>query len=122
MFNEMSTKKKKIEWSYDSSKNEWSFLDDWVNEGKPNTFVVRGFFINPHGKITKNETGDVPYVVTDGYNIRLPLWYVKMANMILDNEEYISGINQGLCGARITQYEDSFGKTRNKIMLYDIEN
>lgn len=121
MFNEMS-KSKKIDWAYDSSKNEWSFLDDWVAEGKPDTFVVRGFFINPHGKITKKDIGEVPYVVTDGYNIRLPIWYVKMANMILDNEEYISGINQGLCGARIEQYEDNFGQTRNKIILYDIEN
>ena len=120
MFNELS-KNKKAEWAYDSKDNEWTSLDTWVKEDRDRKFVVRGFFINPHGKITKTETGDVPYVVTDGFNIRLPLWYVKLVNMILSSDDLIEGINKGQCGAKVMQYEDNFGKARNKIELYDIE-
>lgn len=120
MFNEMS-KSKKIEWAYKSDNNTWTSLDEWVKEGKANTFVVRGFFINPHGKITKSQTGAVPYVVTDGFNVRLPIWHLKMAEMIMDNDMYIAGINEGLCGAKVVQYMDNYGKQRNKIELYDIE-
>ena len=119
MFNEFG-KGKKIEWKYDSSDNEWTSLDTWVAQDCSKEFIVKGVFINPHGKISKTETGAVPYIITEGYNIRLPLWCVKMVNALLDNDDYIKGINNGECGARVIQYEDDYGHTRNKIELYDI--
>lgn len=120
MFNELS--KKSIDWGIDTTDFGWISLDEWVEKGYAETFVVRGCFINPHGKITKTKVGAVPYAITDGTIIRLPLWCVKMVNMLLDNPEYVQGIKDGKCGARISQYKDKeFGKTCNKIELYDIE-
>ena len=120
MFNELS-EKKSIDWSYDSTNNDWTSLDKWVEEGRPDKFIVLGVFINPHGKITKTEEGEVPYIVTKGFNIRLPLWHCKMIKMLLNDQALIDGIDAGKCGAKVLQYEDQWGKTRNKIELYDRE-
>lgn len=120
MFNELS-KRKSIDWGIDTTDFGWINLDEWVEKGYADHFVVRGVFINPHGKITKKDIGEVPYVITDGTIIRLPVWCVKMVNMLLDDQTLVQGIKDGKCGAKIMQYEDQFGKTRNKIELYDIE-
>lgn len=119
MFNELS-KRKSIDWGIDTTEFEWINLDDWVNNRRPTEFIVRGVFVNPHGKITKKDIGEVPYAITDGTIIRLPVWMVKMVYMLLDDPALVQGIKDGKCGAKIMQYEDQFGKTRNKIELYDI--
>ena len=39
MFNELS-ERKTIDWSYDSTNNDWTSLDKWVEEGRPDKFIV----------------------------------------------------------------------------------
>lgn len=119
MFNELS-ERKSIDWGIETTDFGWMNLDDWVENGNANTFIVRGVFINPHGKITKKDIGEVPYVITDGTIIRLPVWMVKMVKMLLDDPALVQGIKDGKCGAKIVQYDDQWG-THNKIELYDIE-
>lgn len=109
----------KVEWVYDSSKNEWTSLDDWIANGKPTEFDVRGIFINPHGKITKTKTGDVAYIITDGFNIRLPKHMVKVVSQILAEDDLVKAINDGECLFRHRTYEDSDGVTRNSGIFTD---
>ena len=128
MFNELS-ERKTIDWSYDSTNNDWTSLDKWVEEGRPDKFIVLGVFINPHGKITKTEEGEVPYIVTKGFNIRLPLWHCKMIKMLLADQALIDGIDAGKCGAKVLQYEDPRGSltspsylVRNRTLGPPLEN
>ena len=66
-----------------------------------NEFVVRGVFTYEGKKGTR------PCVITDGFNINLPGFFLADVNSIMNTPEECEAINNGKCGFTITTYIDN---------------
>lgn len=97
MFEKYSHEKK---FTYDNKDNEFIELKNYAKE-HGNEFVVRGVFTYEGKKGTR------PCVITDGFNINLPGFFLDDVNSILSTPEECEAINNGKCGFTITTYVDN---------------
>ena len=114
MFNNAFNHGKRFD--FDSSKLEYINLDNYVQDGYPNYFVVKGMFITKSGKF-----GPRGIIVSEAFNIQVPKHLNADISDILSNYDMIDAINEGKCGAKVYQYTDKNGVKRNSIRFVDIE-
>lgn len=74
------------------------FFDEKKEEQR--VYTVRGFYIN-----TKGNYGDAPVMATDTCFIDLPHFMLDTIKSVLENEEAIEAINNGLVGFQVYSYE-----------------
>ena len=112
MFNEKYSHERRF--NYDSSKNEFIDLVDYIQNTGNNSFVVRGMFTYD-GKF-----GERPCIVTDGYNVTVPNHITNDVKSIMSNDAEVAAINAGKCGFRVKHYQDKNGVDRLSGSFYDI--
>ncbi|MBO7715921.1 MAG: hypothetical protein J6S85_20320 [Methanobrevibacter sp.] len=101
MFNENFTHGSMF--TVDSSDFPFVSLKEIVTENGHQTLKVDGVFTFYSTKAKKNR----PVLVADGHKINLPDHCLKDVIKIMENPEYIKAINEGHCGFKTTEYEDT---------------
>lgn len=70
-------------------------------------YIVKAVFIN-----NKSKFGPSGVVVTEDSCVNVPKYLISDIELILSNDEYIKGINEGKCVfRRIDDYTDKYGNT-----------
>lgn len=101
--------------TFDSKDLLFTTLDEYIKENGNKIATVREVFINNKAKF-----GPRGCVVTDTLKINVPRHINNDIEIILNDPELIGLINNGKCGFKPTQYEDSNGVVRNSGEFIDI--
>ena len=112
MFNEKYSHERKF--TYDSSKNDFIDLVDFINNTGKKEFVVRAMFTY------EGKYGTRPCIVTDGYNVTVPNHITEDVKSIMANEAEVAAVNAGKCGFRVRHYIDNNGVDRLSGSFFDI--
>lgn len=110
MFNAEKYNKKRFDMATDGF--EYRSLADCFNDnGKDYVYTIGAIYVN-----TKSKYGDAPvFAVTDGYYINIPKHILNTAVEMLNDEEAVKAINDGMVGFKIYPYtakkynRDAFG-------------
>ena len=114
MFNERFSHGRRF--TFNSDNNPYISLNQYVAEGNDATFIVRGCFVH-----FKSKFGESGVIVSDDYNIDVPVHLIKDIKIILSEPEMIKAINEGKCGFTCSTYTDNYGIVRNTGSFVDIE-
>ena len=84
----------------------WVNLSDLIKADGHKTFVVQKVFtLEP--KKGRGKGKEKPVMVADNKFIWLPEHCLSDVKKILANDEYINAINEGKCGFKTSEYEDT---------------
>ena len=104
MFNELN--KSHVPFTVDSSNLPFVSLSDLIKENGHRTLKVEALysFIPKSGRSKGKEQ---PVMVAEGHNIYLPQHLLQQVKDICSNDEYRIAINNGKCGFKTREYEDT---------------
>lgn len=84
----------------------WVNLNDIIKENGHKTLTVQKLFIVVPTK-GKGKGKEKPVLVADNHIIWLPEHCLSDVKKILDNDTFIAAINEGKCGFKTEEYEDT---------------
>ena len=90
----------------DTTDFPWVNLSDIIEENGHKTLKVQKVFILVPTK-GKGKGKEKPVLVADNHIIWLPEHCLADVKKILESNEYIEAINNGLCGFETSEYEDT---------------
>jgi len=92
-----------------TDRHEYKKLEELYKENKDGVYIIRMFYTNKKSLYGENEV-----VVTDDYIINLPKHLTETVEKIVNNEDYLKLINEGVFVFKIYEYEYRQGKEVKK--------
>ncbi|MBO7732969.1 MAG: hypothetical protein J6S67_10460 [Methanobrevibacter sp.] len=105
MFNE-NFNHDKVKFTVDTENWPWVNLSDIIKENGHRVLPVQKVFVFVPKK-GKSKGKEKPAMASEGHLIFLPDHILSDVKKILDNDEFITAINEGKCGFQTSEYEDT---------------